>query len=156
MDLNNHQVNKETNPAYACWLNYHPIQNQDKAEEYRSFCSSITVTGASPLLSTAISELEQGIEKMLGIKPGLLQRKEASGGILLGLVDQVTGIPEHKKEQITEEGFIIEYCNPAMIISGKTYKGILYGVFTFLRLLQLQITPPEMARLEIRETRCVW
>lgn len=131
-------------PAYDCWLNYKPIK-ASVVKEYRALCQSYNVYGESPILKSALEELILGIKAMFDITP---EKVESYHGITLGLADQIKLISSSEKERIFEEGFIIKHHELGFVIAGKDNRGILHGVFTFLRLLQMQIPPDAMDRIE--------
>lgn len=137
-------INRES-PAYKCWLNYRPLSSSPTVEAYRPLCKAISVLGESPVLETAMSELALGIQEMFGIKPEI---SKSSGGIAIGLVDQFDCITNTEREKITDQGFIIKKYETGLLIAGKEDKGVLYGVFTFLRLLQMKTPVDSIGRVE--------
>ena len=54
--------------AYDCWLAYRPLEDS-MAREYRSICARAVVLGQSPVMDSAIEELERGIRGILDIEP---------------------------------------------------------------------------------------
>lgn len=138
------EIGMTNNPAYECWLNYRPIK-ENLAAAYRGLCKSIRVAGDSPILHSAVTELTFGIERMLQIRP---EKSHALPGITLTTVDETDRITPCEKERIAEEGFIIKHDENGFIIAGREDRGILYGVFTFLRQLQLGTAPEAMTRIE--------
>jgi len=124
------------NPSYDCWLSYRRIENQDILKEYTGTFTDISVFGESPVLVTAMKELEFGLERMLGKVPEYTGN--ADKGIILGLCGEIKILSEEEISCIENEGYIVRYKNGRIIISGKDDRGVLYGVFAFLRLLQLE------------------
>ncbi len=144
MHTNVKQTGNERNPAYECWLNYRPI-NDPIVEEYRPLCKFITAHESSPILQSAVDELISGLGIMLGTQPEMGLGTE---GITLVHADKTDLLPPSEKDQILDEGFMIKYHPQGFVIAGKDDRGILYGVFAFLRLLQLKTRPDAMSRVE--------
>lgn len=138
------EIGYKGNPAYECWLNYRPVK-EPLAQAYRALCKSIRVTGDSPILCSAVSELTFGIERMLQFRP---EKQQNHQGITLTTLAETDLITPSEKEQVADEGYIIRHHENGFIIAGKKDRGILYGVFAFLRQLQLETTPEAMNRLD--------
>jgi len=130
------------NPSYDCWLSYRRIENPEILKDYTQIFSGISVYGDSAVIKTAVNELKFGVEKMLGIVPGL--EGKGSCKVLIGLCGEIKDLSEEEASRIEDEGYIIKYQDGKIIISGKTDKGVLYGVFAFLRLLQLEKPAAEL------------
>ncbi|HEY8420864.1 MAG TPA: alpha-glucuronidase family glycosyl hydrolase [Thermoclostridium sp.] len=124
------------NPSYDCWLSYRRTENPEVFMEYTRAISGITVCGNSIILNTALNELRYGLSKMLGMVPVLAANGEE--GIVLGLCEGIKDLAKDDIDCIDAEGYLIKYQDKRIIISGKTDKGVLYGVFAFLRLLQME------------------
>lgn len=144
MDATTKRPDRKKSPVYDCWLNYRPI-NAPIADAYATFCHSITCVGTSPVIESALSELAYGIQSMLGITP---ERTQTFQGITIGIVEQMDGIAFSETENIDEEGYIIKRHKQGFIIAGKQDRGVLYGVFAFLRLLQMKTPPEKIERAE--------
>lgn len=138
----------ENKPEYQCWLNYRPIGDLALTKVYKALCASITVIGDFNLLNAAIDELTQGLYAMLGGTPQVKQPSGKPEGITLGHVDRIPWINPAEKEALIDEGFIIKEHQNGIAIAGKTDRGILYGVFAFLRRLQLKTLPENMGCIE--------
>ena len=101
------------------WLHYTPVQSQD-AELFRTV--SIPA-GTSPILANAIEEMRTAAEGMFGFQPEFVL-VEADKGIALRVDESLP----------TEgEGFTLRSDDRKLTITGKSYAGLLYGVFTVLR-----------------------
>lgn len=124
------------NLSYDCWLSYRRVENPEVSREYSEIFSGISAYGESVVLKTALEELKYGLFRMLGIVPVMVENGRE--GIILGLCDSINSLPNEDVSGLDDEGYIIKYQNRQVIISGKTDKGVLYGVFSFLRLLQLE------------------
>ncbi len=98
----------------------------------------------SLVFKTALNELKFGLEKILGKAPA--DTADSDGGIVLGFCENIKSLPEELASGVEKEGYIVRYRDGKTIIAGKTDRGVLYGVFAFLRLLQLE-TPLEKINL---------
>lgn len=124
------------NPSYDCWLSYRRIENNEILNEYTGAFKCVSVHGESPVLRTALHELQFGLNKILGTVPEVTENEDT--GIVLGLSEYIKCLSDEETARIEKEGYIVKYQNGKTVISGKTDKGVLYGVFSFLRLLQLE------------------
>lgn len=138
------QTGNERNPAYECWLSYRPI-NDPIVDEYRLLCKFITVSENSPILQAAAGELSLGLASILGILP---EKGQGAEGITLIHAEKTELLTSSEKDLIFDEGFMIKYHPQGFVIAGKDDRGILYGVFAFLRLLQLKTPPDAINRVE--------
>jgi len=127
-----------TEDGYRLWLRYAPVDNAARLSEYKSAIKGIKVIGNTPALAAAHEELQMALESMLGKKPVVAQNIR-SGTLVVGVGSSPELSPfnlQEKLQQAGEEGFVITNTNNRTIITGNTDKGVLYGVFHFLRLLQ--------------------
>jgi alpha-glucuronidase len=87
------------------------------------------------IFNTALSELQSGIERLLGnmvtIKKGGLKDQ----GIIMGTVSVLRETFNFSGKMPGAEGFYIQVTNDHIVIAGEDYQGALYGVFRFLFLL---------------------
>lgn len=125
--------------GYDLWLRY-PAMNKAMADRYT--VSQVVVTGASPTLNAARSELLRGLNAML-------QRPIADGGPLRdgALIIGAANAPELQGLHLTPqgaEGYIIRTVvlnkRKVTVIAGGSDIGALYGAFRYLRLLQTHDT----------------
>lgn len=128
---------------YKLWMQYNKVENATLKTEYLTAIEEIVSLGKSETSKIAFKELQSGLDAMLGKK---FENKSATSGvynIIIGSKESLTS--EIKKEignfdQINDEGFIIKSISiknqKQLVITGKTDIGVLYGVYSFLRLLQ--------------------
>lgn len=125
------------NLAYSCWLGYREIKNKDVLKEYRKAFSCVAVINKTKIPRAALDELKYGIGKMLEKTPRFVDYINGEG-IIIGPADSLDMLSSEEINGIGGEGYIIKNDNGRIIISAKTGRGILYGVFSFLRLIQLE------------------
>lgn len=139
--------------GYSLWLRYHKISNASLLTQYRSDIKGISVAGASPTLSVAREELLRGLEGLLG-QP-IKETKRLAGIIYIGMdlpaPFQATKTQLAKLKASAPDAFIIQSVTNkegrSIAIVGTTDKGVLYGVFHFLRLLQTHQSVKELSIL---------
>ncbi|OXB06994.1 alpha-glucuronidase family glycosyl hydrolase [Flavobacterium pectinovorum] len=128
---------------YKLWLQYNKVDNDNLKTEYLSNIKEIVSLGKSETSQIAFTELQSALDEMLGKK---FENKSITTGdhnIIIGSKESLA--PEIQKEignfdQINDEGFIIKSISiknkKQLVITGKTDIGVLYGVYSFLRLMQ--------------------
>lgn len=123
-----------------CWLRY--VKN----DQYDPLLFETVVAGrTSPIFRAAVEELRNGLGSMFGIEPQVVPEPKQTNLIWLGtfedeeLKQQLVGYKEI--EFFHPEGYVLQSGvrgGPFRVyIVGKTEHGVLYGVFHFLRLLQM-------------------
>ncbi|HOT98824.1 MAG TPA: alpha-glucuronidase family glycosyl hydrolase [bacterium] len=143
--------------GYRLWLRYDPITDAAALTGYRKAITGWRVEGDSPLLRSAADELAAGLGGLLACP-----MPEAGGALLNGTV--VAGTPsgslviaslkwESALAGLGAEGYLIRTtpCQGKKIIAiaANSDRGVLYGVFHLLRLVQ---TRQKIVRLAIRST----
>src|SRR5690625_1804657 len=115
-------------------------------DKYLSFCTHITIATKTPIVDSAVEELKSGIESMLDSPVTTQSSADQSSSIVLAtnkdkLVDDYE-ITWSIFEEINEEGYLLKTATNLknntndLLIIGKTDRGILYGAFLLLRLMQ--------------------
>jgi alpha-glucuronidase len=127
--------------GYRLWLRYDPIETPQRAA-YSRAASELVVEGDSATIRAARSELVRGLSGLLGRPQPVAQRVDRDGAILLARRNVPTG----------EEGYVIRSTrvngHAATLIAANGDRGLLYGAFAYLRLLQ---TRRPVAHLAIAE-----
>lgn len=132
--------------GYDCWLGYRRLEDHKLVNMYKKWSSNIVSLESTPIVGSALKELCAGIKGMLGIKSYLSSTPEHPSFIIIGTLGKHHAIDdavnENEKAKIHEEGFLIKNFKTEdknyMIITGKTEKGLLYGAYSLLRLMQTQ------------------
>ncbi|WKL49771.1 alpha-glucuronidase family glycosyl hydrolase [Flavobacterium pectinovorum] len=128
---------------YKLWLQYNKVDNADLKTQYLSTIQEIVSLGKSETAKIAFTELQFGLDEMLGKKFENKSTITGDHNIIISSKESLT--PEIEKEvgnfdQINDEGFIIKSISiknkKQLVITGKTDVGVLYGVYSFLRLMQ--------------------
>ncbi|MBB6638253.1 alpha-glucuronidase family glycosyl hydrolase [Cohnella thailandensis] len=132
--------------AYKAWLRYARLDREFiEGNGYASWCGTVVTASAedAALLATARRELAEGIESMLGRRPQESGNADEGSFLLIGTLGsaELQGLTDAaEREAIGDEGYILRAFEQPMrrfiAIGGNTDKGVLYGAFHLLRLLQ--------------------
>lgn len=116
--------------GYRLWLRYDRIDNPTLLQRYRQTITAIDFPAPTPTLTAARQELLTGLQGLLGQTP----RSSGAGNTLIVRLQQ--------EPSLSPEGFTIRTVTTGnrqnTVLTASTDKGILYGIFHFLRLLQTQ------------------
>lgn len=126
------------------WLRY-----ERKASWQGTFeISKIVSMDRSQITESAIRELQYGISEMFGVLPEVLNLRDTitTGCIRLAVSDE--DLPQELgaaswAQELNEEGYVLKSFSDnnaavnSLYVVGKTDKGLLYGTFHLLRLLQM-------------------
>ncbi|HMC92108.1 MAG TPA: alpha-glucuronidase family glycosyl hydrolase, partial [Allosphingosinicella sp.] len=127
--------------GYRLWLRYDPIEAPQRAVYLRA-ASELVVEGDGPTIAAARGELVRGLSGLLGRSQPVATRVDRDGAVLLARRALPTG----------EEGYVIRSTrvngHAATLIAAAGERGLLYGAFAYLRLLQ---TRRPVDRLDIAE-----
>lgn len=125
-------VNKKNN-MYKCWLNHEGI----KKSCYREYLYNILVLNHSEIIDSAVNELKRAFRQIEDVKemPNIYENeKEIKGNKYIKLYIG-------QNDKLINEGYLIKHLKAddekeCISICAKDDKGILYGVFALLRLLE--------------------
>lgn len=119
--------------GYRLWLKYDLVTDVAKRTAYTRSAQFVAVTGSSPILKSAIDELQMGLSGLLGKNVPVIAN---AGGRKGGIVLEVTAASGADGQSLNNEGYRIAVRAGNIVISGKTDAGVLYGAFALLRQLQ--------------------
>ncbi len=130
--------------GYRLWLKYDLITNSQKLDEYKKLIKGYMVEGESPTIDAVKNELEIGLNGLLGVTIPVVGSVENDGILMIGTVKNTPALStadlQDKLKNIGNEGFIIQDIilngKKAIVITANEDIGVLYGAFTFLRMLQ--------------------
>lgn len=130
--------------GYRLWLRFDKVSDASRLSAYQEAIQQVFIDGEGEILHTAGTELTRALAGLLGREVPLLESAGAKPGILAGLIGQSTLIdqlvPDATKSQIEPEGFAIlrkpHNGIQHLVIAAKDDRGLLYGSFHLLRLLQ--------------------
>ena len=131
--------------GHRLWLRYERISNQQLLTDYTKRISGIYFSGNSPTVAIAKKEITEGLSSLLGKTLNINNQVKANyiiAGIPATSADIASLSLKAELAAAGSEGFVIKHVTirgrPAIVITGNTDIGLLYGVFHFLRLLQTQ------------------
>jgi alpha-glucuronidase len=114
--------------GYRLWLKYEKITNEVKRKAYAARLSQVSINFTDPTIIVALKELNMASVGMLGINVKEVEKISADN---YGLELKVQNIADPNPE-----AYQIKTINKRLVISGNTSKGVLYGVFEFLKMIQ--------------------
>lgn len=131
--------------GYELWLRYQKIEDKDLLNEYCHLITGIETLGDSETIKVISNEIHKGLLGLLGIDYSLHAETSENNTLIIGsrtnLPSDILNILADKYSQINDEGFIIKSIpsnnENNIVITGKTDIGVLYGVFCFLRQMQM-------------------
>ncbi|MTI59689.1 MAG: alpha-glucuronidase [Firmicutes bacterium] len=136
---------RKHNKDYYCWLAYSKINDHDLLSVYQNLLKRITVLGTTPIIESAKRELIRGISGVVGIKPHFSREIDKNIFLIIckisesNFVKKIVG--KENIKNLSEEGFLIKSFQKndknMLLITSKSNRGILYGVFRFLNILQM-------------------
>lgn len=126
--------------GYRLWLRYDRIQNDALREDYISHFRTYLFRAESLVLKTAQKELLNGLNGLLNFSPQSTSSISEAWLLVASLQDLDPALrSEAPIEKLKEEGYLISSMSRGKILLiGHDEKGVLYGVFHLLRILQLQ------------------
>jgi len=126
--------------GYELWLRYRPVEATARAS-YLAAARTLVGGTSSPTLDAAQGELRRGLTGLLG-RPQATGTAVADGALLYGTPASSTIIAGLKLDLTPagEEGYVIRSMtvdgHSVTVIAANNDKGVLYGAFAFLRLIQ--------------------
>jgi alpha-glucuronidase len=129
--------------GYDLWLRYPAIKDQRLALQYKQALKQLVLCGNSAIIDAASKELEMALQKMLAVTIPVNNTVTVSGALVVGIPETSALIKSRARKELTgvgNDGYLIKTVTvnnkQCTVIAGNTDKGVLYGVFNFLRLMQ--------------------
>ncbi len=124
------------------WLRYERLE-EPLVNRYQQRIQEVVIPSET-VYAAVREEMLNGLTGLLGHRPAVRETLTKSGAVVLGTVDvlEKTGIPLEREllKELGEEGFVIRSVSrdgkEMIVIAAPTERGVLYGGFCFLRLLQ--------------------
>jgi alpha-glucuronidase len=142
------------------WLRYSAI-DPGTGKQYEQLPSKVVVLGDSPVLHNAAQELTSDIEKMTGRK--FIASGEVNGNsIILATVSQLKTLTRRMDlpEDLGGDGYWITHTKvhgfECLLITSTSERGVLYGVFAFLRQMAQRKTVGQIDGIENPAARIRW
>lgn len=132
-------TNIHAEDGYDLWLRYVPIRDAKLLGEYQKQIKALAIYGNSLTMQAATEELNRGLSGLLGKSPPLSK----TGNIIIGTAKNVglnnDIVSENTLQNIGNEGYTLVSKKGNIFIVANTDIGVLYGVFHFLRLIQIGV-----------------
>ena len=143
--------------GYDLWLRYRPVE-QPWADRYREALTQLVAGSPSPTLQIAQSELQRGLQGMLGLTLSVAEGVSRDGAVVIGTRRSLPLLGQLRLSLPSpgSQGYALRSTtiggHSVLIVVAEDDVGVLYGVFHLLRLLQ---TRQPLDRLEVREAPAV-
>ena len=130
--------------GYRLWLRYDRINDPQLLSGYRDHATGIVIRPSCAALIAVKEELQNGLRGLLGKDVPVTETFSKGGAIIAGTPEDTPLLQQLVQASdlafLGEEGYIIRSVSvknkPATVIAANKPKGVLYGAFHFLRLLQ--------------------
>jgi len=131
--------------GYNLWLRYYQINDLKYIENYKKSVAEVYIIGQTPIINSAKEELEKGIKGIIGNEIKYTSNFK-NNSLIIGCYELLPNeikndIKNINISSLSEEGYLIKVVssrNNYIIITANTDRGILYGVFSYLRLIQME------------------
>jgi len=128
--------------GYRLWLKYDKIKDAVVLARYKNAMGSIFLnTGNTPITSSAVQELKMGLGSLLGKNITEVKSLSASAQIILSIINP-SDVLKHA------DGFHLYQDKQNIRIDALTDRGLLYGAFTLLRLIQTHASLEKLDKME--------
>ncbi len=140
--------------GYDLWLRYSQVTDSGLLAAYKDKLNQIVVQGYSPVFTSIKSELDKGLDGLLGVDIPVSSTLTSDHAVVAGTPESSAVISSLALnsflDSLGDQGYIIRSVSidnkDIIAIASKTETGLLYGAFHFLRLLQ---TEQNIAALDI-------
>lgn len=142
--------------GYRLWLRYDQVKNQPLYNTYRAAIKQVVFPGKSAVLTSARKELAMGLKGLLALDLNTSENATTNGALIIGTPASskvIASLPlAGELKSAGAEGYLLKSMTvngkSATVIAANSDAGVLYGVFTFLKLLQ---TNKAITNLNINE-----
>lgn len=129
--------------GYELWLRYRPVTDQNLRDQYRAATQSLVSFAGKPIGESIAAELDRACEGMVGQRPVKTSSSGSGGAILVGTPqssDMIrNAVDSARLASLGDEAFALKSTTSAIVISANTDRGLLYGMFAFIRQMQLHL-----------------
>ena len=130
--------------GYELWLRYRRLSDPRALEAGRATATQVVMAAGSPTLRAALDELLRGLRGLLDREVPAAEGVSRDGAIVAGTPSRSAAIAAldvgAELGQTGDEGFVLRATRvagkKATAIAANTDRGVLYGVFRLLRLVQ--------------------
>ena len=142
----------KANDGYKLWLQYYPLENPELVSLYKPYFSGIEVIGESTTIEAAKREIGLAAEGFFGQSGQADFANPKNSKLWIGNAEALpSNLQTSWKSQISEispEGFWLKSRQGKLFIIAKSDLGLLYGTFSFLKIIQTRESLGDIDRLE--------
>ncbi|MCB9041574.1 MAG: alpha-glucuronidase [Lewinellaceae bacterium] len=128
--------------GYRLWLRYEKVEDEQLRKAYLQRLSQLFVAGEGPILKTVAAELSGGLTALLGQPVPVMGEPGDTGGVVAGVLGQSPAVSRlvsgEDARKLSPEGFLLMSRQGRLVIAAKDARGVLYGAFHLMRLVQLR------------------
>lgn len=141
--------------GYRLWLRYDEVSEANLLSDYREHATQVVIQESSPIFEAVAEELQRGLSGLLGKPVAVTSTVSQDGAVIAGTGEKSSVVRElinpSELGSVGTEGYIIRSVSwknrPVTVIAANKPRGVLYGAFHFLRLIQ---TRQRVDRLSVR------
>ena len=130
--------------GYDLWLRYRPVDEPALLASYRRAFTQVVQTPDVGVLGSASAELVRGMSGLLGRSIAVVREPSRHGAVVLGTPDTSPLVREHVStadlDAVGPEGYVLRRARvgrfDVVLVAGNGDRGVLYGTFHLLRLVQ--------------------
>ncbi|ANS74672.1 alpha-glucuronidase [Paenibacillus yonginensis] len=126
--------------GYEAWLRKRTVTDQTQLSLIMRWTNGIVLEEDDRYIQTAASELAEMIAAWTGRRPSDSVPGDGGGwlriGTFMGSSEVARAFSEEEMSVVQEDGFRLRRLGERVLIAGMTGRGVLYGAFAFLRLMQ--------------------
>ncbi len=142
--------------GYDLWLRYRLVDRHDRLASYRKAFTQIVRARGVGVLTSAEAELVRGLSGLLGRSIDVVPAPSRHGAVVLGTPETSPIIRQHVPaavlDEVGPEGYVLRRTRvdgfDVVLVASTGDRGVLYGAFHLLRLLQTQRS---VTRLDVTE-----
>ncbi|MFI9025369.1 alpha-glucuronidase family glycosyl hydrolase [Streptomyces sp. NPDC053560] len=130
--------------GYELWLRYRQVADPGQLKRYRAALRTLVWQGGGPLQRSAVDELTRGLTGLLGTRVKARSDTPSGAALVVGtpktspLIREL--IPAADLAELGDEGYLIRHVTKRgrirTVVAAHTDRGVLYGAFHLLRLVQ--------------------
>lgn len=130
--------------GYRLWLRYDMVTSPQLLSQYKDHTTEIVIQQSDPTLKVVQEELQTGLKGLINKNIPVNSSISKRGALIVGTPDQSSIVrqllPASELKSMGSDGYIIRTMSfknrPVTVIAANEPKGVLYGTFHFLRLMQ--------------------
>ncbi|MFI7386203.1 alpha-glucuronidase family glycosyl hydrolase [Streptomyces sp. NPDC049813] len=130
--------------GYELWLRYRQVDDPDLLRSYRAALRPLVWQGGGPLQKSAVDELARGLTGLLGTRVEPRGTAPAGPALVVGTAESSplvrSLVPASELAALGAEGYVVRRVTKGggsrVVVAARTDRGVLYGAFHLLRLVQ--------------------